>query len=79
MLTLRPAIVKPNLWDFCAFDPMLIFTRCTTAGHMAPFCEKNAQTEKKFGTFAKSCNIFRVSCIIVIDERLSMCYFMNSL
>jgi len=47
MLTLRPAIVKPNLWDFCAFDPMLIFTRCTTAGHMAPLCEKNAQTEKK--------------------------------
>jgi len=46
MLTLRPAIVKPNLWDFRAFDPMLIFTRCTTAGHMAPLCEKNAQTEK---------------------------------
>jgi hypothetical protein len=46
MLTLRPAIVKPNLWDFCAFDPMLIFTRCTTAGHMAQHCEKNAQTEK---------------------------------
>lgn len=53
MLTLRPAIVKPNLWDFRAFDPMLIFTRCTTAGHMAPLCEKIAQTEKNFGTFAK--------------------------
>ena len=53
MLTLRPVIVKPNLWDFCAFDPMLIFTRCTTAGHMAPLCEKNAQTKKFFGTFAK--------------------------
>jgi hypothetical protein len=53
MLALRPAIVKPNLWGFCAFDPMLIFTRCTTAGHMAPLCEKNAQTKKFFGTFAK--------------------------
>lgn len=53
MLTLRPAIVKPNLWDFCTFDPMLFFTRCTTAGHMAPLCEKNAQAEKKIGTFAK--------------------------
>lgn len=48
MLTLRPAIVKPNLWDFCAFDPMLFFTRSTTAGHMAPLCEKNAQTEKNW-------------------------------
>jgi hypothetical protein len=53
MLTLRPAIVKPNLWDSCALDPMLIFTRCTTAGHMAPLCEKIAQTGKKIGTFAK--------------------------
>ena len=53
MLALRSAIVKPNLWDFRAFDPMLIFTRCTAAGHMAPLCEKNAQTGKKFGTFAK--------------------------
>lgn len=53
MLTLRPAIVKPNLWDFCAFDPMLIFTRCTTAGHMAPLCEKNAQTEKKIWHICK--------------------------
>lgn len=53
MLTLRPAIVKPNLWDFYAFDPLHFFTRCTTAGHMAPLCEKNAQTEKNFGTFAK--------------------------
>jgi len=46
MLTLRPAIVKPNLWDFCAFDPMLIFTRCTTAGHMAPLCEKMRKRKK---------------------------------
>ena len=53
MLTLRPAIVKPNLWGFFAFDPMLIFTRCTSAGHMASLCEKNAQTEKIFVTFAK--------------------------
>lgn len=53
MVTLRPAIVKPNLWDFYAFDPLLIFIRCTTAGHMAQRCEKNAQTEKFFGTFAK--------------------------
>lgn len=53
MLTLRPAIVKPNLWDFCTFDPMLFFTRCTTAGHKASLCEKNAQAEKKIGTFAK--------------------------
>ena len=53
MLTLHPSIVKPNLWDFCAFDPMLIFTRCTTAGHMAPLCEKNAQTEKKIRHICK--------------------------
>lgn len=53
MVTLRPVIVKPNLWDFYAFHPMLIFIRCTTAGHMAQRCEKNAQTEKIFGTFAK--------------------------
>lgn len=52
MLTLRPAIVKPNLWDFCAFDPMLFFTRCTAAGHMAPLCEK-MRKRKKIGTFAK--------------------------
>ena len=53
MLTLRPSIVKPNLWNFRAFDPILFFTRGTTAGHMAPLCEKNAQAGKKIGTFAK--------------------------
>jgi len=26
MLTLRPAIVKPNLWDLCAFHPVLFST-----------------------------------------------------
>ena len=46
MLTLRPVIVKPNLWDFCAFDPMRFFTRSTTAGHITPLCEKMRKRKK---------------------------------